>query len=170
MNLAALPDTPGADCPHAPVYADRHNRQLTKTQPRRPQAVAEHLAKGVRDQRTRSPRGSMVRSRPSVVHQGTSTSSLNMNRPVADVDHPTAVRAADADQRQAEYFLRLFADSHRQVGQRIDRCLRAIAIAQASGAADDATGIRHMMRIAEQEQQALGALIDRLQRRFPVRT
>jgi hypothetical protein len=169
MNFAALPDTPGANCPHAPVHADRHNRQLTKTQPRRPQAVAEHLANGVRDQRTGSLRGGMARPRSSFVHQGKSTSARTMNRPVAVVDHPAAVPAADADHRQAEYFLRLLAQSRRQLGQRIDGYHRAIAIAQVSGATDDASGIRHVMRIAEQEQQALGGLIDRLQRRFRVR-
>jgi hypothetical protein len=168
MNFAALPDTPGAN-PHAPVYADRHNRQLTKTQRRSPQAVAERLANGVRDQRTRSPRGNMARSRPSLAHQGRSTSAMTMNRRVADVDHPAAVPAADSDHRQAEYFLRLLAQSRRQVGQRIDGYQRAIAIAQAGGATNDASGIRQVMRIAEQEQQTLGGLIDRLQRRFRVR-
>jgi hypothetical protein len=152
MTLAALPDTPGANCPHAPVYADRHNRQLTKTQRRRPQAVVKRMAG----------------SRPSFVHQGKSTSSRTMNRPVGVVDHPAAVPAADADHRQAEYFLRLLAHSHRQVGQRIDGYQRAIAIAQVSGANGDASGIRHMMRIAEKEQKALGGLIDRLRRRFRV--
>lgn len=152
MTLAALPDTPGANCPHAPVYADRHNRQLTKTQRRRPQVVGEHMA----------------RSRSSFAHQGKSTSSRTMNRPVAVIGHPAAVPPADADHRQAEYFLRLLAQSRRQVGQRIDGYQRAIAIAQARGATDDASGIRHVMRIAEQEQQTLDGLIDRLQRRFRV--
>ena len=36
---------------------------------------------------------------------------------------------------------------------------RAIAIAQAGGAANDASGIRQVMRIAEQEQQNPGGLI-----------
>jgi hypothetical protein len=160
MSFTALPETPGADCSHA----------LTKTQQGRPQALAEHVANGVRDQQTRRPRGSMAGSRPPFAHQGKSMSSRTMNRSVSDVDHRAAVPAADPDQRQAEYFLRLLAQSHRQVAQRIDRCQRTIAIAQASGATDDASGIRHMIRIAEQEQQALGGLIDRLQRRFRVRT
>ena len=167
MTSAALPDTPGANRLRAPLYADRHNKELTQTQRERPRAGTRHLANGLRDQRTRSPLGSMAASRPSPLRQG--KPSTTVNRAGAEVKHLAAVPAADADQRQAEYFLRLLAHNHRHVGERIDRYQRTIASAQASGVSDDASGIRHMMRIAEQEQQALGGLIDRLQRRFRIR-
>jgi hypothetical protein len=76
--------------------------------------------------------------------------------------------AADADRLQAEYFLRLLAENHGQLGQRIDEYQKAIAIAQVRGATDDVTGIRQVMRIAEHERRTLGKLIDRLRQRFRV--
>lgn len=169
MNFAALTDGRGARSPHTPAYADRHNGQLKNAQPPQlAQAVAERLSKGARDQRARTCRGSMARSRPDYVRQGKPTSSMTINRPAANVDHFAAVSAAEADSRQADYFLRLLAQSCRQIDRRIDVYQRAIAIAETSGAVDHADGIRRVIRIEEQERQTLNGLIDRLQRRFPL--
>lgn len=167
MNFAALPDGRAARSPHTPAYADRRNGQLTNAQrPPRVPAAAQHLSNGAHDRSARTPRAGTARSGSVDVGQGKSMSSMTTNRPA---DHSAAVPATEADHRQADYFLRLLTHSFRRVDHRIDGYQRAIATAETSGAVDHACGIQRMMLIEEQERQTLKGLIDRLQRRFPVR-
>lgn len=72
------------------------------------------------------------------------------------------------DHLQADYFLRLLVPSWRRIDRKIDQHHKAIAIAETRGEPDHADRIRGMLRIDEQERQTLKALIDGLQRRFPV--
>ncbi len=73
-----------------------------------------------------------------------------------------------ADQRQADYFLRLLTQNRRLIDQRIDRYHKAIAVADAKGDAESACVFRRSARIEEQERKALDGLIENLQRRFVV--
>jgi hypothetical protein len=169
MDFAALPDGRTARYPRTPAYADRPNGQLKSTQrPHRVQAVADTLSNGARDQSARTHHGSAARSRPVYGRQRRSMSSMTMSWPAAGAGHFAVVPAAEADSRQADYFLRVLAQSHRQIDQRIDEYQRAIAIAETSGAVDHARRILRMMRIEEEERQTLMGLIDRLRRRFPI--
>jgi hypothetical protein len=167
MDFAALPDKRSARYRHTPAYADGRNGQLTNAQrPHRVPAVAQHLSNGALDRSARTPRAGTARSGSVDVRQGKSMSSMTTNR---TADHSAAVPATEADHRQADYFLCLLTHSFRRVDHRIDGYQRAIATAETSGAVDHAGGIRRMMLIEEQERQTLKGLIDRLQRRFPVR-
>jgi hypothetical protein len=112
-------------------------------------------------------RGSVATIRPAYARQGNSTTSVPMNRPAMDAGHH-GQSAADPDHLQAAYFLRLLIPSCQRIDRKIDRHHKAIAIAETRGAPDDAHRIRRMLRIDEQERQTLKALIDGLQRRFPV--
>jgi hypothetical protein len=104
-------------------------------------------------------RGSVAQLRPAYARQGNSTTSIAGQ---------SVEPAADPDQLQADYFLRLLIPSCRQIDRKIDQYQKAIAIAETRGAADDAHRIRRMLRIDEKERQTLKALIDGLQQRFPV--
>lgn len=150
MALTASPDQRRARDPHRPAHADRRSKRLPYTQrPKGVRAVTEH------------------RSGPVYVCHGKSMSSMTMNRPAATVDHGVAAPATTADQRHAEYFRRLLAQSREHIDQRIDTYQRAIAIFEARGEVKRAGGLRRMTRIEEQERQVLDRLIDRLERRFP---
>ena len=136
----------------------------------RPQALhaaAEHTSNGVRERSVRAPR-SATHSRPAYARQGKSLSARTISRPAAKVDH-SAVGAATADQRQAEYFVRLLTQSRRRIDQRIDKYQTAIAISEASGDADNVRGFRRMMRVEEQDRRTVQDLIEKMQRRFPLR-
>jgi hypothetical protein len=74
-----------------------------------------------------------------------------------------------ADDRQAEYFVRLLTRSRQRVEQRIDDYQRAIAISESRGDTEDVRGLRRMTLIEEQDRRTVVDLIDNLQRRFPVR-
>lgn len=76
--------------------------------------------------------------------------------------------ADTADQRQADYFLRLLTANRRLIDQRIDGYYKAIAVAEASGDAESACVFRRTARAEEQERKALDELIEKLQRRFVV--
>ena len=76
--------------------------------------------------------------------------------------------AAVPDHLQAEYFLSLLIPSCRRIDRKIDQHHKAIVIAETRGAPDHADRIRRMLRVDEQERETLKALIDSLQRRFPV--
>lgn len=87
----------------------------------------------------------------------------------------TASRTADAldraaadtaDQRQADYFLRLLTQNRRLLDQRIEGYAKAIAVAEARGDAESACVFRRTARVEEQERKALDGLIENLQRRF----
>jgi hypothetical protein len=163
MNLTALPDGRAARDSQTVAYADRRNGQLRNTQPPpRVQAVADRVPNGAYVSR-----GSVAQLRPAYARQGNSTTSVPMNRPAVDAGQ-SAELAADPDHLQADYFLRLLIPSCRRIDRKIDQHHKAIAIAETRGAPDDAHRIRRMLRIDEQERQTLKALIDSLQRRFPV--
>jgi hypothetical protein len=78
-----------------------------------------------------------------------------------------ATVAEAADQRQADYFLRLLNQNRRVVEHRIEGYRKAIAGAEASGNTEGAATLRRMARIEEQEREALSTLVDKLHRRFP---
>jgi hypothetical protein len=88
------------------------------------------------------------------------------SRPAGETDRVAAIAEA-ADQRQADYFLRLLHQNRRVVEHRIEGLRKAIAGADANGTAEGASNLRRLARVEEQERQALTALIDKLQRRFP---
>ncbi|WAJ47263.1 hypothetical protein OK015_12955 [Mycobacterium sp. Aquia_216] len=126
-------------------------------------SAAPHRSSGGRDRRVRTPHGTAIRPGSGHVHQ--SGSALTTNRPAGAFDRA----AADtADQRQADYFLRLLTQNRRLIEQRIDGYHKAIAVAEARGDAESATVFRRTARIEEQERNALDSLIDNLHRRFPV--
>ena len=128
-------------------------------------SIAAHRSSGARDRRGRQPRGAAVRPGPAHVHQ--SGSAVTANRPAGAFDH-AAVAADTADQRQADYFLRLLTQNRRLIEQRIDGYHKAIAVAEARGDAESACVFRRTARVEEQERKALDGLIANLQRRFVV--
>lgn len=129
-----------------------------------PRPAAPHRASGAGGRRGRTPHVAAVRPVPGHVHQA---GSLTANRSAAAVDRVT--HAADtADQRQADYFLRLLSQNRRLIEQRIDGYHKAIAVAEAKGDTESACVFRRTARIEEQERKALEGLIDNLQRRFVV--
>lgn len=157
MNLTALPDGRAARDSQTVACADLRNGQLRNAQ--RPPHVLT-----VAD---RVPNGSVAQLRPAYARQGNSTTLVPMNRPAMDAGQ-SAEPAADPDHLQADYFLRLLIPSRRRIDRKIAQHHKAIAIAETRGAPDHAHRIRRMLRIDEQERQTVKALIDGLQRRFPV--
>jgi hypothetical protein len=163
MNLTALPDGRAARYPQTVAYADRRNGELTNTQrPQRVQAVTDRVPNGAC-----ASRGSVAQLRPAYARQGNSTSLVPMNRPAVNAGPSAAAPAVDADQRQAQYFLRLLVQSCLRIEQQIDRYQKAIVMAEASGAVDHGRRLRRAMRVEQQERHTLTKLIDRLRRRFP---
>ncbi len=140
MDFAGLSDEPGA----RPVA------------PRRPSAA--------RDRRGRTPHGPAVRPAPGHLHQ---PGSLTANRPAGAVDRGT-VAVDTADQRQADYFLRLLTQNRRLIDERIDGYRKAIALAEAKGDAEAVSAFRRTARIEERERNILDSMIDNLHRRFPI--
>jgi hypothetical protein len=127
-------------------------------------SVAAHRSSGPRDRRGRQPRGAAVR--PGAGHVQQSGSAVTASRPPGAFDR---VAVSDtADQRQADYFLRLLTQNRRLIDQRIDGYHKAIAVAEARGDAESASVFRRTARVEEQERKALDVLIDKLQRRFVV--
>jgi hypothetical protein len=163
MNLTALPDGRAARDSQNVAYADRRNGQLTNTQgPPHVQTVADRVPNGAC-----ASRGSVAQLGPAYERQGNSTTSVPMNRSASDAGQ-SVEPAAHQDHLQADYFLRLLIPSYRRIDRKIDEHQKAIAIAETRGESQDADRIRRMLRIDEQERQTLKALIDGLQRRFPV--
>ncbi len=97
--------------------------------------------------------------RPRSVHvpQGKSISSVSAAAPVT------------ADDRQAEYFLRLLHQSRHRIEQRIDGHQKSIAAAEARGKSEDVRRYRQLTSIEEQDRRTVADLIDNLQQRFRVR-
>jgi hypothetical protein len=118
-------------------------------------AIAGHTQGGARDRRGRRPHGGTV-------------PSLALNRPAGGVESAAAANET-ADYLQAEYFLRLLAQSRRHIDHRIGEYQKAIATAQAAGGTEAAETLRRMERTEEQDRQTLDRLIQNLRRRFPVR-
>ena len=95
--------------------------------------------------------------------------ALTLNRPAGDVECPASANET-ADYLQAEYFLRLLAQSRRHIDHRIAEYHKAIATAEAAGDTEGAATLRRMERTEEQDRQTLEGLSQNLRRRFPVRT
>jgi hypothetical protein len=95
--------------------------------------------------------------------------ALTLNRPAGDVESPASANET-ADYLQAEYFLRLLAQSRRHIDHRIAEYHKAIAAAQAAGDTEGAATLRRMEHIEEQDRQTLEDLIQNLRRRFSVRS
>jgi hypothetical protein len=74
--------------------------------------------------------------------------------------------AETADQRQADYFLRLLAQSRRLSEHRIDQYHKAIAATEANGDVEAAASFRRMAHIEEQDRQTVDGLIENLRLRF----
>lgn len=128
-------------------------------------SVAAHSSSGARDRRGHHSRGAAVRRVPGHVRQ--SGPPVTAGRTVGASDRATVV-ADTADQRQADYFLRLLTQNRRLIDQRIEGYHKAIAVAEARGDAESACVFRRTARIEEQERKALDSLIENLQRRFVV--
>jgi hypothetical protein len=88
-----------------------------------------------------------------------------MNASAADADFSSAAAAA-ADRRQADYFLRLLAQSRRLSEHRIDQYRKAIAISESEGDVEGAANFRRMMCSEEQDRRTLDGLIEKLRERF----
>ncbi|OBA58938.1 hypothetical protein A5647_19310 [Mycobacterium sp. 1100029.7] len=73
-----------------------------------------------------------------------------------------------ADQRQADYFLRLLMQNRRLIDQRIDGYYKAIAVAEARGDEEAASVFRRTARVEERERKALETMVENLRRRFPL--
>jgi hypothetical protein len=95
--------------------------------------------------------------------------ALTLNRPADDVECPASANET-ADYLQAEYFLRLLAQSRRHIDHRIAEYHKAIATAEAAGDTEGVATLRRMERTEEQDRQTLEGLSQNLRRRFPVRT
>jgi hypothetical protein len=169
MEFTAVPDDRGVRYPQTSTQADRHSSQLEEAQRLRlVQAVAEFLPNGAGARDAGTCGGTVASSRPVYVRPETSASSMTVNGPAENASRSAAVPTADGDSRQADYFLHLLVQNCRQLDRRIDEYQRVIAIAETSGAVQRARGIRPVMRIEEHERQTVQALIDCLQRRFPL--
>jgi hypothetical protein len=116
------------------------------------QAGADRRSTSALDRKVRASHPSTPRSRSVHAPQGKSISS------------PTA--PATADDRQAEYFLRLLTQGRQRIEQRIDDHQRALALAEARGKTEDVRRRRRMTLIEEQDRRTVADLIDNLQRRF----
>lgn len=128
-----------------------------------PRAVAERSARDFR----RRPHGSPVRPGAAYARQGGVTPQASASQTTGQDDRLATVAEA-ADQRQADYFLRLLNQNRRVVEHRIEGYRKAIANAEASGNTEGAASLRRMARVDEQERDTLTSLIDKLHRRFPV--
>ncbi|UXA09064.1 hypothetical protein KXD96_13900 [Mycobacterium sp. SMC-2] len=111
------------------------------------------------DRRARRPRAGVLRPEPAQLDQGPP--------PSGDAD-PAA--PDEADQRQADYFVRLLSQKLRLIGQRIDDYQKALGAAQANGDVDAVANLRRMARIEEQDREILNAMLEKLRRRFARRT
>lgn len=82
-----------------------------------------------------------------------------------DADFSLAA-AATADRRQADYFLRLLAQTRRLSDHRIDQYRKAIAVSESSGDVEGADNFRRMVCSEEQDRETLDGMIEKLRRRF----
>jgi hypothetical protein len=147
------------------VEGDEVSAALVNAKP--PQVVPEvpeHRSNGARDRSVRTSRHRTVGTRPVSVRQGKSLSAQSC--PATTVDDSGAA-AATADHRQAEYFMRLLTQSRRRIDHRIDDYQKAIAVSEAGGDAQNASSLRRMKGIEEQDRRTVQDLIENLQRRFP---
>lgn len=94
--------------------------------------------------------------------------AVTMNRQARDATL-SAAAVETADHRQADYFRRILVQSRRHIDHRLGEYQKAIAAAMAAGDAEGAGSLRRMARSEERDRQALDAMIESLQRRFPHR-
>jgi hypothetical protein len=120
-----------------------------------------------RDRRSRRPHASVVRAEPAHRCQKPSPSAPAIDCPAGDGD-PAGPDAAD--NRQADYFVRLLSQNRRLIEQRLDDYQKAIVTAQANGDADAVCNLRRMARIEEQDRDHLDGMLEKLRRRFARRT
>ncbi|WP_231978304.1 hypothetical protein [Mycobacterium sp. E3298] len=85
------------------------------------------------------------------------------DRPAADAGPATPDAA---DQRQADYFVRVLSQNRRLIEQRLDDYQKAIAAAQAGGDVETVCNLRRMARIEEQDRDNLDGMLERLRSRF----
>jgi hypothetical protein len=128
-------------------------------------SAATHKSSSARERRAQRSRRRMVRAEPVNGSQGSTTPSQSMNASAADADFSMAA-AATADHRQADYFLRLLAQSRRLSEHRIEQYHKAIAAFEANGDVEGAASFRRMACSEEQDRQTLNGLIEKLRRRF----
>lgn len=124
-------------------------------------SLAERSARDIRHRPHGANRPAAVHSRQTAVV----TTLPAASRPTGEADRAAAV-AEQADQRQADYFLRLLHQNRRMVEHRIEGLRKSITGAEASHNAEGASGLRRQARMEEQECEALTAMIEKLQRRF----
>lgn len=77
-----------------------------------------------------------------------------------------AAEAVAGDRRQAEYFMALLKLNLQRVDHRIEKCRAAIAFSQAAGDIENVIGFRDLLRLEQQERQAVEVMIANLRRRF----
>ncbi len=80
---------------------------------------------------------------------------------------PVVILPADADRRQADYFLRLLIQSRRLIDHRIEEYRKATTVAEAKGDTDGARTFKRMTFTEQQDRQVVDGMIDSLSRRFP---
>lgn len=114
---------------------------------------------GSRDHPVRRPHASVARPEPT----GSGPSAPAIERPAGDAG-PAAPDAAD--QRQADYFMRVLSQNRRLIEQRLDGYQKAIVTAQAGGDVDAVCHLRRMARIEEQDRDNLDGMLERLRSRF----
>ena len=95
-------------------------------------------------------------------------SALALDRPAGDLDSPAATSEA-GDLRQADYFLRLLAQTRHLLDHRIQQYRRAITACEANGDLEGAASLRRMAHREKQDRETLDQLIENLHRRFPRR-
>ncbi|OBI09476.1 hypothetical protein A5679_08235 [Mycobacterium scrofulaceum] len=115
-----------------------------------------------RDHRVRGPHAGVARPES----KGSVPSARGTERPAGDAG-PAAPDAAD--QRQADYFVRVLSQNRRLIEQRLDDYQKAIVTAQAGGDVDAVCNLRRMARIEEQDRDDLDGMLQRLRSRFPRR-
>jgi hypothetical protein len=89
-----------------------------------------------------------------------------MNRHSAPTDGAADAAVATADDRQAEYYLRLLSQICRRTNRRISMYERAIDAAHADGDFGYACTFKYLTNIEQRDRKILEGLIDELQRRF----
>ncbi|TAM65906.1 hypothetical protein [Mycobacterium sp.] len=124
---------------------------------------ATHRSASTRERRERRSHTNGVRAESARQTQGPSRPAPAIERAAGPF---AAAAPGTADQLQADYFVRLLAGQRGLIDQRIDEYQRKIAAAEAKGDIDAAAGFRRLVRVAEQDQQTVEALAEKLCRRF----
>jgi hypothetical protein len=132
-------------------------------------SVATRKSSSARDRHAHRTRRSVVGPEPVRGSQGRSIPARGTDRSGDDADFSVAA-SETADQRQADYFLRLFAQSRRLSEHRIDQYHKAIATSESNGDVEAAASFHRLAYIEEQDRQTVDGLIENLRRRFAIGT